>query len=209
MMALKETLMQPRTDDDVFGRKPIIVQMAGRDYEIKPAPRARGRRFRHALKELGEFAGHITEIITAVMAAEDEAKIDLVTISAAARVLITEKLDVAFDLVYAYCGNIEADKELLEDPETGATDEEFLAALFAVIKVSSGPFARALGLNGAKGSSLSEQLSRLGVEYRKKQKRNVGSSIESTSSTGNDPTPSHMPGSQSNGISSPEKSTTS
>jgi len=203
-MTLAETVSQDRTDRQIFDRESITVTLAGQEYEIKPTTKTRAAEFRVAVGKHKEFVTRAVELFRIAMSKDETVKPEDI-----ANILImafSEKLDQFYELVYIYCPNIEADREQLDDRDTGASDHEWQIALWSVLKITSGPFVRALGLTNGSGSGLLAKLSALGVEY-KKRKPIEPLPVESTNGIETDETPSPMPDSPENGTSSPEKST--
>jgi len=203
---LKDVLTTPRTDRQIFDREPIEITLAGKVYEIKPTTKTRSKEFRAALSKHRDFIRRAIELFR--LASSHEAT---VTAEEIADVLIlgyTEKLDEAYELVYIYCPNIEVDRERLDDRDTGATEEEWQIALWSILKVTLGPFARALGLNNGEKSGPLEKLWRLGVEYQKQQ-QNGSSNNGSTNGIKNGEKLSDTPDSPQNGTNSHAKSTSS
>jgi len=200
-MALKETLTTPRTDQQVFGHESIEVTLAGQTYEIKPTTKTRAKEFRAAIGKHKAFIRRAVELFR--LANTKDVKVSAEEIADVLIMAYSELLDEAYELVYIYCPNIEADREQLDDRDTGASDPEWQNALWAVLKITSGPFTRALGLTNGGGSGLLARLSELGIEYEKRQQ--IESSTGSTSGTKTDEKPLDTPGSSENGTSSPAK----
>jgi len=207
-MALKETLTTPRTDRQIFDHEAIEVTLAGKTYKIKPTTKTRAKEFRAAIGKHKTFIRRAVELFR--LANSKNEKVSAEEIADVLVMAYSELLDEAYELVYIYCPNIEADKKLLDHRDTGASDHEWQNALWTVLKITSGPFTRALGLTSGNGSGLLEKLSELGAEYQKRQPAESPSATsKSIPGTETDEKPSDTPGSQPNGESSPAKSTIS
>lgn len=207
-MALAKTLTTPRTDQQVFGHESIKVELAGQTYEIKPTTKTRAKEFRAAIGKHKQFIRRAVELFR--LANTKDVKVSAEEIADVLVMAYSELLDKAYELVYIYCPNIEADRDKLDDRDEGATDHEWQNALWTVLKITSGPFTRALGLSSGDGAGLLEKLSALGVEYQRRQPAESPSVIsESILGTETEKKVSDTPVSQPNGESSPEKSTIS
>jgi hypothetical protein len=207
-MALKEVLQTSRTDRQIFDQEPETVMLAGEPYQIKPTTKTRAKEFRAAAAKHRGFVAKAIELFR--LASTDGEKVSAEEIFDSVYMAYTEKLDELYELVYIYCPNIEAEREKLDHRDTGATDPEWQIALWTVLKMTAGPFTRALGLSNGSGSGLLEKLSAAGVEYQKRQptesKTDISKSIPATE---NEEKPSDTPGLPETGDGSPVKSETS
>ena len=174
--------MIDRTDAQIYGREPVPVTLAGRVYEIKPVTKARGRKFRKALTELGSFGVQISNTLNGILSAE--AEVELTEIIGTVNLLLTDRIDEVFELVYVYSPEIAADRGRLDDEEHGATEPEWLEALVAVFRLAFGPFGQALGLNSGLLQTLQKVFS---TELTK------NTAPDSTGTTKNEPKQSSTP----------------
>lgn len=142
-------MSEERTEAEVLSGAPIEVNLGGRVYPLSPrVGRKYTRVMRHKLAELLGDVDQLVELMQAAMAKETTELSGgrLEAMASIVKRMTGPQIDEALDLVYEYAPNIAADREYLEE---NATDAEFMGALWAIIRLSYGPFVSALGLGAA------------------------------------------------------------
>ncbi len=145
---IEKALRLDRTDEEVGDEQPMAVTFGdgedAKEFDIVPARRVHARKFRRALKEMRPTAERLINMAAAAVADKGVENIQLAEIVDLILVAVGGELDTAFDMIYLYCPEMDADRAWIDD---NGTDEQFAHALMAVFKVAFGPFGRVLGLN--------------------------------------------------------------
>ena len=152
---IEKILQIDRTDEEVDDEQPITVTFGDGDgaktYDIVPAKRKDSRKFRRALNDIRPTAERLVNMAAAAVADKGVANIQLAEMVDIILVAIGGELDNAFDMIFLYCPNLDAEREWIDD---NGTDEQFTHALMTVFKVAFGPFGRVLGLSSLKISQV-------------------------------------------------------
>lgn len=163
---IEKMLKLDRTDEEVGDEVPITVTFGGRpdgmteeeygklspehlkefwrQYPIVPAKRTNARQFRAAIIPIRPTITRLINVALAAASKPGDRDMQLAEALDILFVALEGDLDRAMDMIYIYCPKLAADKEWIED---NGDDEQFANALLAVVKVSYGPFVRAVGLS--------------------------------------------------------------
>ena len=136
-----------RTDEQINREEPVIVTMAGQQFELSPRRgHAVTRQIRKAIGDLLPDAADIAQVVQqftdgGAHEVDGELAGNLVKVILP---LLGSGLDDLLDVIYIYSPEILADKERIE-ADGGATEAEYLTALMSVMALIYGPFVYAAG----------------------------------------------------------------
>lgn len=145
------------TEDPILSLDSTPVVLGGKEYELKPKRgRARTRKFRKYIGPLVEDVRGLGSLLEKQFDGKDFKLVtsDWETVVELAKRFLGSDMDSLLDIVYDWEPSIAKDRGFLEGThyqdgteipehdqgESGATDSEFIQALFIIIKFIYGPF---------------------------------------------------------------------
>ena len=117
---------EPRTEEQIIGRTPVILSLGGKNYNIYPLPISKSREWRAECSKI--FDVYAEKLDTRAETNEELTK--------SVRSLLNEIPAMVYDLVFMYAPNLP--RAIIEEE---ATDQELFDALIAIFLLAY-PFVK-------------------------------------------------------------------